>query len=81
MIPQGMEDYSNSYIDDVIVFSKCWEDHLEDVKMVLDSLKKCGLTAKPSKCERGATTLTYLGHTVGVYTRGKGGSFETFQEA
>ena len=33
--------------------------------MVLDSLKKSGLIAKPSKCEWGATTLNYLGQTVG----------------
>ena len=32
--------------------------------MVLDSFKKSGLTAKPSKCEWVATTLTYLSHTM-----------------
>ena len=62
---QNMEDFSNAYIDDVIVFSKSWDEHLQDIKKVLISLRRTGLTAKPSKCEWGATTLTYLGHIVG----------------
>ena len=62
---QNMEDFSNAYIDDVIVFSKSWDEHLQDIKKVLISLRRTGLTAKPLKCEWGATTLTYLGHIVG----------------
>ena len=65
MTLQGMEDFSSAYIDDVIVFSKCWENHMEEVRKVLLCLRKTGLTAKPTKCEWGATSLTYLGHTVG----------------
>ena len=37
---QNMEDFSNAYIDDVIVFSKSWDEHLQDIKKVLISLIK-----------------------------------------
>ena len=65
MTLQGMEDFSSAYIDDVIVFSKCWENHMQEVRKVLLCLRKTGLTAKPTKCEWGAISMTYLGHTVG----------------
>ena len=55
-----------TYIDDVLVFSDSWEDHLVHVQQVLEALKEAGLTAKPSKCVWGARSLSYLGHMVGV---------------
>ena len=62
---QGCENFSSSYIDDVIVFSNTWEEHLQHLKLVLERLRQHGLTAKPSKCEWGASSLSYLGHSVG----------------
>ena len=40
MILQGMEDYSNAYIDDVIVINKCWKHHLEELKWCWIALKR-----------------------------------------
>ena len=62
---QNLEDTSNAYIDDVIIFSKCWEEHLMHIRSVLSYLRKTGLTAKPSKCEWSTISLQYLGHIVG----------------
>ena len=56
---------SAAYIDDVIIFSTSWEDHLGHLSRVFARLREAGLTAKPSKCTLGATTCTYLGHVVG----------------
>jgi len=58
-------DFSAVYIDDVLVFSKSWSEHLVHVKRVLFTLKEAGLTAKPSKCQWGRSHLDYLGHRVG----------------
>ena len=63
---QGLEDFSSAYIDDIVVFSRTWEEHLAHLKQVLDRLRKFHLTAKPSKCEWGAQSLLYLGHAVGL---------------
>lgn len=54
------------YIDDVLVFSDSWDDHLVHVQQVLEALADAGLTANPSKCVWGARSLSYLGHMVGV---------------
>ncbi len=61
----GCVEYCSVYIDDVLVFSNSWTEHLHHVKEVLLALRKAGLTAKPFKCERGKSHLDYLGHRVG----------------
>ena len=55
-------DFSAVYIDDVLIFSKSWSEHLAHVQGVLLALREAGLTAKPAKCQWG---LDYLGHRVG----------------
>ena len=53
------------YLDDILVFSKTWEEHLKHVKQTLDVLKKENLYVKLSKFEFGKKSLNYLGHIVG----------------
>ena len=38
------------YLDDIIIYSPTKEQHLHDVKAVLETLKKNQLYVKPSKC-------------------------------
>ena len=54
-------DFAASYIDDLIVFSKSWNDHLDHIRAVLDRLRRAGLTAKAKKCNFGASEC--VGHT------------------
>ncbi|XP_066990457.1 uncharacterized protein [Macrobrachium rosenbergii] len=60
----GLEGVS-FFLDDLIVHSKTWEEHLYLVEEVLRRLKKSGLTAKPTKCFFGMYSIEYLGHVVG----------------
>ena len=57
---------TSTYIDDVLVFSNSWEEHLVHVRQVLEALAEIGLTAKPTKCVWGARSLSYLGHMIGA---------------
>ena len=52
------------YIDDVIVFSNSFDDHLRDVELVLERLELAGLKAKPSKCAFFVDRVEILGHVV-----------------
>ena len=52
------------FFDDILVFSKTWEEHLQHLEMVLSILEKESLYAKESKCEFGLTKLLYLGHII-----------------
>ena len=49
------------YIDDILIFSNSFEEHLAHVKLVLDTLKAANLRAKASKCKWFQTDVEYLG--------------------
>ena len=61
-------NFAAAYLDDLIIFSESWEDHLTHIQMVLERLRHAGLTAKARKCEFGASECVYLGHIVGSGT-------------
>ncbi|GFN97906.1 retrovirus-related pol polyprotein from transposon opus [Plakobranchus ocellatus] len=54
-----------SYFDDVLIFSKSWEEHLEHIEKTLSALREAGFTAKPSKTIVGCEHINFLGHIVG----------------
>ena len=62
---QGLGDFSAAYLDDLIVFSETFEEHLHQLRKVLQRLREAGLTAKAKKCLFGADHCVYLGHIVG----------------
>ena len=53
------------YLDDILVYSRTWDDHVCHVKKALDVLQKEKLYVKMSKFEFCKTSLVYLGHIVG----------------
>ena len=60
----GIQDYAAAYLDDLVIFSSTWEDHLKQLQEILSRLRQAGLTAKPTKYQFGMGTCTYLGHVV-----------------
>ena len=62
---RGTEEFAGVYLDDIVVHSTDWKDHLDQVGQVLDRLKKAGLTIKLKKCCFGVSECTYLGHEIG----------------
>jgi hypothetical protein len=60
-----IDDFVIVYLDDILIFSENWEDHVMHVKKVLDVLKKEKLCLKMPKCEFEKTSLVYLGYIVG----------------
>jgi len=59
-----LDDFVIVYLDDILIFNKTWEEHLNNVKQTLDVLKRENIYVKLSKCEFGKTYLNYLGHIV-----------------
>ena len=53
------------YLDDILIFSSIWEEHVKHVKQVCDVLKREKLYLKLSKCEFGKTSLVNIGYIVG----------------
>eukprot|EP00253_Pinus_taeda_P004243 PITA_04243 len=52
--------------DDILIYSKTWEEHLQHIETVLRILEEQQFNAKLSKCEFGLTEMLYLGHMIGV---------------
>ena len=52
------------FFDDILIYSKSWEEHVQHVDRVLQLLKEKQLYAKPSKCFFGVKEVEYLGHIV-----------------
>ena len=52
------------FFDDILIYSKSWEDHVRHADKVLQLLKEQQLYAKPSKCFFGVKEVEYLGHIV-----------------
>ena len=52
------------FIDDILLYSKDWEDHDTHFRVVLESLRKEQLYAKLSKCEFWLGKVSFLGHIV-----------------
>lgn len=67
MMRQLLEGLSGveSYIDDVVVYSSTWKEHMATLEQVFTRLKKHGLTVRPSKCSLGFSEIDFLGHRVG----------------
>ena len=61
----GFQGYSAAYLDDLVIYSDTWQEHLQHLRHILQRLKSNGLTAKPTKCQFGMAQCSYLGHRVG----------------
>ena len=52
------------YIDDVIVFSKTFDEHVVRLSAVLQRIRNAGLKLKPSKCRLFQRRVVFLGHVL-----------------
>ena len=49
------------YIDDVLIYSTTFEQHLAHIRQTFDNIAAMGLKAHPAKCVFGAREVPYLG--------------------
>jgi hypothetical protein len=52
------------YLDDIIVYSSTFEQHLQDLQKVFSALADANLTLKSSKCNFCRREMAYLGHII-----------------
>jgi hypothetical protein len=52
------------FFDDLLIYSKPWEEHLAHLEEILSIMDEQSLYAKESKCGFGMTEVLYLGHIV-----------------
>ena len=54
------------YLDDLLIVSQSFQEHIEHVKQVLNQLEEAGLRLRPEKCSFAQTSVEYLGHTLSL---------------
>ena len=62
----GFQSFSGAYLDDIIVFSDTWEEHMRHIRQVFERISDANLTIKRSKCTFSSAFVDYLGHTIGL---------------
>ena len=60
----GCSGFAMGYLDDIIIFSKTEEEHLQHLEEIFIRLRKFGLKMKREKCSFFKKHIQYLGHLV-----------------
>ncbi len=64
LVVSGLEGCA-VYLDDVVIYSNTWEEHLSRIKHLFARKSDARLTVNLAKCEFAKATVTYLGKVVG----------------
>ena len=64
----GIQEHTLAYLDDIIIHSENWEDHLAHLEEVFSRLRKAELTIKEKNCTFASGSCDYLGYVVGSGT-------------
>lgn len=62
---KGLDKFAVNYIDDILVYSKTYEEHIKHVEQTLKALKDQGFKLNEGKCQFALNEITYLGHKIG----------------
>lgn len=71
VLREELEKFVLVYLDDIIVYSKTFKDHLRHVERVMLLLEKAVLQIKLKKCKFFQKKLKFLGHEIskqGIHT-------------
>jgi hypothetical protein len=53
------------YVDDIVIFSKTFEEHLQHINTIFSKLTTAGFTINALKCRFCQPQMTFLGHVIG----------------
>lgn len=60
----NLSGFAVNYIDDILIFSKSFEEHISHIKKLLEAISQEGFRLKLSKCLFAQDSVKYLGHII-----------------
>ena len=61
---KGLSHFGIAYLDDIIIFSKTKEEHLQHLEIIFQRLHEAGLKLKQCKCSFMKLHIEYLGYFI-----------------
>jgi len=61
---RGCSKFASSLLDDIVIHSRTFEEHLKHLREVLTRVRDAGLTANARKCQYVTRSIKVLGHTL-----------------
>lgn len=53
-----------AFLDDILVYSKSWDEHFQHLEVTMATLRSHKLFAKKKKSQFGQNEVQYLGHVI-----------------
>ena len=60
----AIENYAMAYIDDIIIYSNTWQEHMVHLQNVFKKLEAANLKLKKGKCTFASPKISFLGHVI-----------------
>jgi len=60
----NLYDFCINYIDDILIFSKTFDQHVEHIEFLLRTMNEEGFRLMLAKCNFAKNSLKYLGHII-----------------
>src|SRR6266542_167991 len=67
ILQEYLDDFVAVYLDDIIIYSKTFEEYIKNVIKVLEKLREANLMIKLRKYKFFEAEISFLGHIVGRY--------------
>jgi hypothetical protein len=61
---EGNESFVLAYVDDILVYSRTFEEHLKHLDIVIGKLTQAGFTINIAKCKFCIKEIKFLGHVI-----------------
>ena len=60
----GLAEFCMNYIDDILVFSETFDQHIKHIEQLMKTIRKEGFRLKLAKCKFAENSVKYLGHII-----------------
>ena len=65
MLGSDVSSFCACYVDDIVIFSKIFEENLGHTNLIFNNLTTAGFTVNTLKCKFCQPQINFLGHVVG----------------